>query len=125
MSLVLCPRQPGIQCVVNDKSMLQLLVIIGVKLRKAERNREQAGALRSEIRPGGISTSNYNSERIERRIVQRIALEECIKTAKRPLVRELDTFDIKRDGVLLPGDREHIVRLYKKKFGFRIDEALD
>lgn len=72
---------PGVQGVVEHQAIPKLLMVILEHVRKAQRNRQQAGALRREISPAGDSPPYDEGELIKCRIVQLVLFQERIAEA--------------------------------------------
>src|SRR6478609_3141921 len=49
---------PGVERVVQDHAVLQHLVVVGVDVAEAQRDREQAVALRRKVEPRGVGASH-------------------------------------------------------------------
>src|SRR5438477_3032028 len=116
--------QPRVQRIVDDESIPQLLVVVLEHPRQTQRYRQQSGALRFEIESFRIGASNNSRELGQRGISQFVLGEECIETAERAVVRQLDTCYVVWNGASFSRDALHIIRRHEQKIRVLVDETL-
>jgi hypothetical protein len=116
---------PCEECIVDDESVLELLVIVAVVVREPERDREQSRCLRSEIQARSIRAAHDERELMQRGIVDFVFREQRVEAAQRPFVRELDTLDVERHSSRFRSALHDLGRRREQKLGAGIDEAPD
>src|SRR3954469_12831011 len=105
--------------------MAQLLVVVLEHPGQTQRYRQQSGALRLQIDSFRIGASNDARELGQRGISQFVLGEECIKTAERALVGQLDTCYVVWNSARFARDALHVVRRNEQKICILVDETLD
>src|SRR5712692_2545014 len=116
---------PAVERVVDHHAVHQHLVIIGKVGGEAERDGEQAAALRGQIVPGGIGAAHDRREVVERRIGDPVDAQEGIERAAIAFMGELDAGDVVGRGAGLLGGRQDAIRRYVDEGCGRIDETPD
>src|SRR3989449_9141121 len=117
---------PGVERVVDEHAVLEHFVVILVKARQAERDREQPGGLRREIETVRICAAHDDRELPQCRIfLQAEEFQEGIEAAFLAGVGELDVGDIIRLCILFRCNSSYVGRGYVQELGVRVDEAAD
>ncbi|GCC47213.1 hypothetical protein chiPu_0031396, partial [Chiloscyllium punctatum] len=116
---------PGVERVVDDHAVLQHLVVIGEVGGEAERDREQAAALRAQIVPRRVGAPDNRRQMVERRILDLVDAQNGIERAAFALVREFHAIDIVGNPARPLGDRDDLILRDVDELRIRIDEAPD
>src|SRR5712691_558337 len=97
---------PRIEGVVDHHAVLEHFVVVGEIGREAARDRGQALALRREVGPRCIGTSDDRRQMVESRIVNVVDAYDRIEGTMIAYMPELNTLDVVWSRTRLRGDRE-------------------
>src|SRR5882762_4260898 len=125
MTLALGMPQPLIQRIIEEETVGQQFLVVGIEAREAEGDGEQSGRLWGEVQLVRIGPANDGGKLMQGRIGQSILLDERIETAAGPVVREFDTLHVVGSSAVLPGPSEDSRRRCKEELRFGVDEPLD
>ena len=78
-----------------------------------------------ELEPGGVRSPHDHRDLLQRRVVDPVLAEEGVEAAERPVMGELDSFDVERRGAFLERAGEHLRRRREEELRLRVDVARD
>src|SRR3954466_8703774 len=116
---------PGVERVVHHHAVPKHFVIVRKVRGQAERDGEQAAALRGQIVSGRVGASDDLGQMVESRILDAVDAQDGVERAALALVGELDPVDVVRCSARLFGDLEHVLGRDVNELRLRIDEAPD
>src|SRR6476659_10398678 len=116
---------PGVERVVHHHAVPKHFVIVRKVRGQAERDGEQAAALRGQIVSGRVGASDDLGQMVESRILDAVDAQDGVERAALSLVGELDPVDVVGRSARLFSDLEHVLGRDVNELRLRIDETSD
>src|SRR5438034_9144042 len=117
---------PGVERVVDRQRQLELAVVTEVQEVEAFGDREQAARLRCRVAiVGDIGAVHDPRQKLQRRLVELVFLEQYLERAEPVAVRVLRVFRVVGVGALTLRNLEHLLRRHVEELRLRVDEVLD
>ena len=116
---------PGVERVVHHHAVPEHFVIVRKVRGQAERDGEQAAALRGQIVSGRVGPSDDLGQMVESRILDAVDAQDGVERASLAFVREFDPVDVVGRSARLFGDLEHVLGRNVNELRLRIDETPD
>src|SRR6476646_9810188 len=100
---------PGIKRVVHHHAVPEHFMIIRKIRGQAERDGEQAAALRGQIVARRVGASDYFGQMVQSRIFDAVDAQDGVERAALAFMCELDAIDVVRRAAGFSGDLEHVI----------------
>ena len=117
---------PGVECVVQGQGGVEhRVVVLRVQAGQAQRERQQPGGLRGEVKAVGIGTTHNGGQQVQCRISQIKAQQQGVKAAQLPHMGHRCAWDVIGHRIQRLRLCQHFAGRHIEELGAGIDKTTD